>query len=326
MPVTDVTTSVDDLTMTLVGDFAVPVARLWEAFTTPATLERFWGPPTFPARFTAFDFVNGGRAAYTMTGPRGERSSGYWEFLAIDDGVRFEVLDGFTDETGAPNPDMPSMRMEFLFSGTGSGSRLVTTTHFTSLEEMEKLTAMGMVEGSTLAFGQLDRVLEGLRAFAQGKGTRLEILGDTLVRITRLIEGPRELVWRAHTDPDLMSRWLLGPDGWSVTDCVVGLRPGDAHRMTWAPLVGTPGEAFGFEGEVLLSEPPFRSVQTERMIGTPSPENVNDLTLLEEDGATLLTLVIGYPDAATRDMILATGMIDGMETSYARLDALVGSR
>lgn len=322
MPVTDVTTSPDDLTMTLVGDFSVPVERLWEAFTTPSLLERFWGPPTFPARFTGFDFAPGGRAAYTMTGPRGEKSSGYWEFLSIQEGASFEVLDGFADEDGTPNPAMPSMRLEFHFAGTDGGSRLVTTTHFVSLEEMEKLTEMGMVEGSTLAFGQIDRFLEGLREFAQGKGTQLEILSDTHVRISRLIDGPRDLVWQAHNDPDLMSRWLLGPDGWRVTECVVGAKVGDTHRMRWEPEAGVEGEGFGFEGEVLLLDPPFRAVQTERMIGTPGPSNVNDLTLVEEDGATLVTIVIEYPDVATRDMILATGMIDGMETSYARLDAL----
>ena len=75
----------------------------------------------------------------------------------------------------------------------------------------------------------------------------------------------------------------------------------------------------------MLSEPTWRAVTTERMIGTPEPSILNDLQLYEEDGATLLTLLIEYPDAETRDMILATGMIEGMEASYTRLEEAVAA-
>lgn len=75
----------------------------------------------------------------------------------------------------------------------------------------------------------------------------------------------------------------------------------------------------------MLSEPTRRAVTTERMIGTDGPTTLNDLQLYEEAGATLLTLLIEYPDAQTRDMILATGMTDGMETSYQRLEDILAS-
>ena len=84
MPVTDVTTDPEALTLTLTADFAAPVERLWDAFTDPRQLERFWGPPGWPATFTSFDFQPGGRATYYMTSPRGEKPGGSWEFLAID--------------------------------------------------------------------------------------------------------------------------------------------------------------------------------------------------------------------------------------------------
>ena len=83
------------------------------------------------------------------------------------------------------------------------------------------------------------------------------------------------------------------------------------------------GCAFGFDGETLLIEAPRRAVTTERMTGTDYPSTLNDLNLEEEDGATLITLLIEYPDKATRDMVLATGMTDGMETSYARLEGVL---
>jgi uncharacterized protein YndB with AHSA1/START domain len=323
MPVTDVTTDAEALTMTLVADFAAPVERVFAAFTEPRQLERFWGPPGYPATFTAFDLEVGGHAHYFMTSPKGERFGGAWEFLAIDAPSSFEVLDEFADEDGKPLDGMPSQRMVFRFEPTESGTRLTNTTHFTSAEALEQVVAMGAAEGSRMAFDQLDRVLQGLREYAQGKGTQTEILDDQHVRITRLIEGPRDLVWRAHQEPELMKQWLLGPDGWEMMVCEVDPTVGGKYRYAWAPVGDTEGQAFGFDGETLVVEAPRRAVTTEHMTGTDFPSTLNDLNLTEEDGATLITTLIEYPDAATRDMVLATGMTEGMETSYARLEGLI---
>lgn len=319
MPVTDVITDADNLTMTVVADLAAPIERVWNAYADPEQLGRFWGPPGWPATFTHWDHTVGGKANYTMNGPRGERASGTWEFLKIDGPHSFEVIDAFADEDGTPNPDLPSMRMTFTFESQGDGTRMVNTSYFDSAEALEQLVSMGAVEGTKLAMSQLDAVLQDLRDYAQGKGTRVELLDDVHVRITRLVEGPRELVWRAHNDPELMKQWLLGPDGWEMTECVVATEVGQTYRNSWAPTGDTEGQPFGFEGEALVIDAPRRSVQTERMIGMPV-ETLNDLNLYEEDGATLITLYIEYPDKETRDMILATGMADGMETSYARLE------
>lgn len=318
MPVTDITTDPENLTMTTVADAAAPVSRLWGAFTDPRQLERFWGPPGWPATFTTFELRPGGRVDYRMTGPRGETSAGAWEVLNVDEGRGFEVLDSFVGDDGEKLDGFPSMRMVFSFESTEAGSRLTNTTYFASLEALEQVVAMGAVEGTRLAMNQLDAVLQDLRAYAQGQGTRVEILGDQHVRITRLIDGPRALVWRAHHEPELLKTWLLGPDGWQMVECEVG----DSYRYVWQQ-GDDAATRFGFEGSTVLSEPVRRAVTTEQMIGTDGPSTLNDLQLYEEDGATLLTLVIEYPDAATRDMILATGMTDGMEASYARLEETV---
>lgn len=322
MPVTSATTDPEALTFTLVADFPVAPERVWKAFTDPEQLGRFWGPPGWPATFESFDFTPGGIAQYAMTGPRGERAAGRWEFTRIDQGTGFEVLDTFANDDGTPNADLPATRMTFAFASTPEGAQLQSVSYFASAEALEQLIGMGMVEGTTMAMDQLDVVLQDLRAYAQGKGTRTEILDDQHVRITRLIEGRRELVWRAHHDPELMKQWLLGPDGWTMPVCEVATEVGQSYRYVWAPEPGTEGEEFGFEGELVHEEPGIRSVTTERMIGMPV-ETLNDLNLYEEGGATLLTLYIEYPDAETRDMILATGMTEGMEASYARLESLV---
>ncbi len=325
MPVTSVTTDPEALTMTMVAQFPVTVERLWGAFTQPAQLERFWGPPGWPARFTHHDFTVGGTAQYHMTSPRGERSGGRWEFLAIDPPRSFEVIDAFALDDGSVNPELPSMRMTFEFLETEAGAELRNITYFPSVEELEQVVAMGAVQGATMAFNQLDRVLLGLREFAAGKGTQTDILSDTHVQFTRLIEAPRDLVWKAYTTPDLVQRWLLGPDGWSMPVCEIDLRTGGEYRYQWAPEQGQEGEPFGFHGTTLhLDTDAFRWVVTEQMTGMDHPPTTNDPSLVEEDGATLLTILVEYPDMATRDMILATGMVDGMERSFERLDEIVG--
>ena len=325
MPVTEVNTDAEALTMTLTAEFPAPIERLWEVFTDPRQLERFWGPPGYPATFTSFDLTVGGRARYHMTSPQGEKYHATWEFLELDGPRSFTVLDSFADEDGNVNEELPTSRMTLVFEPTATGSRLESVTRFTSAEALEQVVAMGMIEGTTMAIDQLGRVLEGLRAYAQGKGTQTEILDDTHVRITRLIEGPIDLVWRAHHEPELLKKWMLGPDGWSLVECEVASEVGAKYRYVWEPGEGVEGERFGFDGEALLIEPPRRAVTTEHMTGTDYPGTLNDLNLEEEDGATLITLFIEYPDKETRDIVLATGMTEGMESSYARLEGVLAA-
>jgi uncharacterized protein YndB with AHSA1/START domain len=138
-----------------------------------------------------------------------------------------------------------------------------------------------------------------------------------------VIRGSVEQVWRAHHDAELMKQWLLGPDGWTMPVCEVATTVGETYRYEWEPAEGTDGERFGFEGELLESAAPYRAVTTERMIGMPGDGTLNELTLTPVPEGTLLSLVITFADAAMRDAILATGMTDGMETSYARLESVV---
>jgi uncharacterized protein YndB with AHSA1/START domain len=318
MPITSVTSDAAALTLTVVGDYPVPVERLWDAYADPRQLEKFWGPESWPATFTRHDMAVGGRSQYYMTGPDGSTSHGWWRFLRIEPGRRFEVEDGFAHEDGRPNQAMPTMRMVFTFEPTPSGSRFVSVTRFPSVEAMERLVEMGMLEGLRSALGQLDHVLTDLASFAADRTTGAQILDDTRVRISRIVRGTVQEVWRAHHDAALLKRWLLGPDGWTMPVCEVASRVGDSFRYEWEAEDGS--HRFGFEGELLESEPPRRSVTSERMIGMEGPGTVNEMTLTPIEAGTLLTLVITYPSAEVRDAVLGTGMTDGMETSYARLE------
>lgn len=321
MPVTSVDKDAAALTMTVVADFGVPVRRLWDAYADPRQIERFWGPPEWPATFTRHDMAPGGRSTYVMSGPDGEQSAGYWEFVAVDAPHSFEVRDGFAGPDGSPNPDMPSMRMVYTFEETADGARVTTTTHFGSADELEQLVEMGMQEGLRAAMGQLDDVVADLASFASDRTTQAQVLDDTHVRISRVIRGSVEQVWAAHHDPALLQRWLLGPDGWTMPVCEVATAVGDTYRYEWEREGGE--GRFGFTGELLESNPPHRAVTTERMLGMEGPGAVNEMTLTPVQDGTLLSLVVTYPSAEVRDMVLATGMTDGMETSYARLESEV---
>jgi uncharacterized protein YndB with AHSA1/START domain len=319
MPITSVEKDLDALTMTVVADFAATRERLWEAYTDPRQIERFWGPEGWPATFVRHDVFVGGRSQYVMTGPDGQTSSGFWGFLAVEDGSFFEVRDGFAGDDGEENTDLPSMRMTFSFEATEQGSRLVSTTYFGSLEQLEQLLEMGMEQGMASAMGQIDDVLADLESFAAGRGIDLQVLSDTRIRVTRIIRGSVEQVWQAHHDADLMRRWMLGPDGWTMPVCEVATSVGDSSRYEWEPEDGD-GEPFGFEGEVLESQPPHREVSTERMIGMDAPGTINELALVPRNGGTLMTVLITYASPEIRDAVLGSGMVDGMEASYARLE------
>jgi uncharacterized protein YndB with AHSA1/START domain len=154
MPLTSVTRDAAALTLTVVGDYPVPQQRLWDAFTDPRQLERFWGPPTAPATFTRLDLTVGGRAEYFLSGPGGDRWSGSWIFTAVTPISCFEARDGdgnVADET------MPSS-MTVTFEATPAGSRVTIVTRFSSIEAMEKTTP-GMEEGLRAAIPQLDALL-----------------------------------------------------------------------------------------------------------------------------------------------------------------------
>ncbi len=159
MPIIEIRKDTQALTMTVVAQFDAPVARVWAAYADPRQLERFWGPPEWPATFTRHDFKVGGRSEYFMKGPDGATSRGFWEFSRVDEPRMFEVKDGFLGEDGKRAPDMPTMDMRFTFEPHDGGTRMVTVTTFPSIEALEQLLKMGMEEGMKAAMAQIDGVL-----------------------------------------------------------------------------------------------------------------------------------------------------------------------
>lgn len=156
---------------------------------------------------------------------------------------------------------------------------------------------------------------------------------DREVVVTREFDAPVQLVWDAHTKPELIQRWLLGPPGTTMPYCKVDLRVGGKYRYVWRN--DAAGYHFGSHGEHLEIEPLTRLVTTERMdgldgqpfdyenpveVGEPS---VNTLTLAERNGRTVLTMSMLFPSKEIRDMAVQSGMTDGMASSYDSLDAVL---
>jgi uncharacterized protein YndB with AHSA1/START domain len=159
MPVVNTTKDVDALTLTLVAEYDTTPEKVWQVFADPRKLERWWGPPTWPSTFEQHDFTVGGDAQYFMTGPNGEKAFGWWRFTSIDEPKSLEFEDGFSHDSGAPNEDMPTMRMRVDIEATAGVTRMTVTTYFRDAAEMAQIVEMGMVEGIEGAAGQIDAIL-----------------------------------------------------------------------------------------------------------------------------------------------------------------------
>jgi uncharacterized protein YndB with AHSA1/START domain len=160
MSVISVDRDVAGLTMSVVAEFDAPVGRVWKLWDDPRQLEKWWGPPTYPATVVDHDLTPGGRVNYYMTGPDGDQPRGWWRVIAVDPPHRLEFEDGFSDAAGKPNPEMPTMIIRVaLDERPGGGTRVTIATKFSSAEDMEQLMAMGMEEGMAAAMGQMDALV-----------------------------------------------------------------------------------------------------------------------------------------------------------------------
>lgn len=142
---------------------------------------------------------------------------------------------------------------------------------------------------------------------------------DTEFVITRVVDAPRRLVFEAWTKPQHVRQWLLGPEGWSMPVCEIDARPGGSWRYVWRKADGSEMAMGGSYREVVQ---PQRIVSTEKW-GPEWPETVNTVVFTESEGRTTITLTVTYPSKEARDAAMKTGMKDGIEVSYARLDKLL---
>ncbi|MBD3010272.1 MULTISPECIES: SRPBCC domain-containing protein [unclassified Streptomyces] len=159
MSVTSVEKDVDRLTLTLIADFHAPVERAWRLWADPRQLERWWGPPDYPATVEEYDLTPGGDVTYFMTGPEGEQYRGWWRILSVDPPTSLEFTDGFADQHGKPIDSMPTTTVRVRLSEHDGGTRMEMRSVYDSREQMEQMVNMGTVEGLRQAVGQMDALL-----------------------------------------------------------------------------------------------------------------------------------------------------------------------
>ena len=154
---------------------------------------------------------------------------------------------------------------------------------------------------------------------------------DREVEVTRSFRAPRNLVFRAYTEPQLVRQWMLGPPGWTMPVCEMDVRVGGNFRWRWRS--NDNGSEFGFAGTYREVEPPSRIVHTEAFDpGTvggsypPGEPALVTVTFTESGGVTTVTSLIDFGSKESRDGAVATGMTDGMEQSYQLLDRLLGDQ
>ena len=171
MTVTAVRKDPQTLTMTLEAEFNASSERVWQLWADPRQLERWWGPPSYPATFTKHDLAPGSRVEYHMTGPTGDQSHGYWEVLQADAPHRLVFRDGFSNADSTPNTDLPLNTINVRVLEVGQGrTRMSIESVFPSAEAMEQILAMGMEEGLTQAVGQIDAILGAAAATVRSRG------------------------------------------------------------------------------------------------------------------------------------------------------------
>ena len=157
MTVTAVHKDPDALTMILTAEFDAPPERVWDLWADPRKLERWWGPPSWPATFTAHDLAPGSHVEYHMTGPTGEEAHGFWDVIEVDAPHRLVFLDGFADNDGTPNDDFPRNEGHVTIEPIDGGrTRMSIESRFPSTAAMEQVLGMGMAEGLTQAVGHKD--------------------------------------------------------------------------------------------------------------------------------------------------------------------------
>lgn len=161
MTVTDVRTDPAAKTLAITATFAASPDQVWEVWANPRLLERWWGPPTYPATVVEHDLTPGGRVTYYMTGPEGDQPRGWWRVLAVEPPTSLEFEDGFADADGNPDPTLPVMtaRVTIAPEADGATTRMTVTSTFATAEDMERILAMGAQEGMIAALGQIDGIL-----------------------------------------------------------------------------------------------------------------------------------------------------------------------
>lgn len=160
MTVTDVRKDPAAATMEITSEYDAATDQVWRLWDDPRLLERWWGPPAYPATVVRHELTPGGTVTYFMTSPEGERYHGLWDVHDVETAKLIRVDDKFADEDGNVNEELPITAMQVtLTERDGGGTTMTILSTFASPEAMATTLEMGVEEGMRQALGQSDALL-----------------------------------------------------------------------------------------------------------------------------------------------------------------------
>jgi uncharacterized protein YndB with AHSA1/START domain len=159
MSITSVDTDYDSLTITLIADFDNPIDQVWELWSDPRKLERWWGPPGYPATVEKHALTPGGEVTYFLTGPEGHPSWGMWRVTSVELPTSLQFTDAFADSDGAPLEDSPVSEISVRLLEHEGRTRMEMRMTFETREDMDRIVDMGTVEELKQGVSQMDGLL-----------------------------------------------------------------------------------------------------------------------------------------------------------------------
>jgi uncharacterized protein YndB with AHSA1/START domain len=163
MPVTDVDKNIHALTMTITASFDADAERLWELWSDPRQLERWWGPPSHPSTFVEHELTVGARTTYFMTGPDGEKHHGSWRIEEVEPPHRLHIADAAVDDEGKPEDGGPTAMTVTIAEADGTATMSIQT-QFGDRESMEQTIEMGFEQGMIETLNRVDPLVDAARA------------------------------------------------------------------------------------------------------------------------------------------------------------------
>ncbi len=158
----DFTVDKENSTINVTREFAAGVPMVWEAWTNPEILDQWWAPKPWKTETVSMDFREGGTWLYYMQGPEGDRHYCKNDYKKIVIQKMFSGLDAFCDENGKTNEDFPRTEWTNHFKPNGDTTTVSIKAQYASLEDLEKILAMGFKEGFSMALENLDNYFENL--------------------------------------------------------------------------------------------------------------------------------------------------------------------
>lgn len=298
--------------------FDAPREKVWKAWTDPEEVKKWWGPKNFTAPVSKIDLRVGGRYLSCMRGPDGKD---YWStgvYREIVPMERLVVTDSFADEKGNIVPashygmtgDFPlELLVTVTFEELGNKTKMVLLHEGIPAGMMHELTETGWNE----SFDKLtDAIVPGDRTRIIAERGKQEVV------TTRVYDAPRDLLFKAHTDPNLIPRWW-GPARLTTTIDKLEVKPGGLWRFVQRDAAGN---AYAFHG-VYHEISPGRIVGTFEFEGMPGHVSLDSVTFEDVGGKTKLTEKTVFQSVEDRDGMLKEGMEEGVYESMDRLAELL---